>query len=100
MKYTQHEKGAQRASEHLPIGTIQLGDTGENERQRHVLGKVGMRPRADLQVVVCAGLLWYDGFSAGRLAVFLRRVVADPVLIAKPDLYASKRQIQEVGREG
>lgn len=71
MKHTQRKQRGQCSCQNFAVGAVDLSQRGENKGQGHILGKVGVRARRDLQVIVLVALVRDDGFAAGRVAIFL-----------------------------
>lgn len=99
MEHTQCKQRGQCSCQNFAIGAVDLGQRGEDKGQGHVLGKIGVRARRDLQVIVLVALVRDNGFAAGRVTILLGRVVPNPVLVAEPVLHTAPRQVKKVGSE-
>lgn len=87
MQDAEGEEGGQQAGEDLAVAAVELGDGGQGKGQGHVLGKVDVGARGQVQRVAVVLL--------GRLG----RALAQVLLVVEAVAHHAQAQEGEVGRE-
>ncbi|KDN71230.1 hypothetical protein CSUB01_08440 [Colletotrichum sublineola] len=90
MQHAQRQEAPEEPPEGPAVAPVELHQRREHERHRHVLGKVGVRPRREVQLV-----------GVVRLAVSpaLRRVLSQVVLVLEPLAHHPQAEERVVHRE-
>lgn len=95
MSDAQREQRRHGITQHRPVGAIEFGDGGENEREGHVLEEVQMAAALEEQRIRVVGV-------AGGVVLVVRVVemVADPLLVFDALVDDAVAEEEEVGGEG